>query len=173
MTKWVGFTATAMLLASVAHAQVAVDGVWVRATVPQQSGTGAFMQLKSESDMKLVEADSPVAEHVEIHEMAMDNHVMKMRQIPALPLPAGETVELKPGGYHIMLMDLHNQVKEGDVVPLTLTFENADGQRNSLEIEAPVRPLASDAHGHHHGGSHGHGDSHGADEHHAHEAKKR
>ena len=161
LIKWIGFTATA-ILASVAHAQVAIDGAWVRATVPQQSGTGAFMQLKSESDTKLVEADSPVAKHVEIHEMVMENHVMKMRQIRNLPLPAGETVELKPGGYHIMMMDLHKQVKDGDTVPLTLTFEGNDGQRNTMKIDAPVRPLASGADGHAHGHNHGGSSSHGA-----------
>ena len=161
LIRWIAVPA--LFVAAVAHAQVKVDGAWVRATVPQQSGTGAFMALTSEHDSKLVKADSPVAKHVEIHEMAMENQVMKMRQIQALPLPAGQKVELKPGGYHIMFMGLHAQVKEGDDVPLTLTFESADGKRSTMEIVATARPLASGAHGHSHGQAQGqpHGHAHG------------
>lgn len=158
LTKWAGFTISAFFIAAAAQAQVVVADPWVRATVPQQTGTGAFMKLTSDTDSKLVAADSPVAKHVEVHEMAMENHVMKMRQIPGLELPAGQTVELKPGGYHIMLIDLHEQVKEGQQVPLTLTFEAPDGGRSSLELQVPVRPLASGANGH---GAHGHSGGHG------------
>src|SRR5690606_19414360 len=157
-SKFAGIAVSTLFIAGVAHAQVNVQDAWVRATVPQQNGTGAFMKLTSPTDATLVDADSPVAEHVEIHEMAMENHVMKMRQIPGLELPAGKTVELKPGGYHIMLIDLHEQVKEGQQVPLTLTFEAPDGGRSSLELQVPVRPLASGANGH---GAHGHSGGHG------------
>ena len=111
------------LLASLAHAQVTVSEAWVRATVAQQKATGAFMQLQSAQDAKLVSAQSPVAGVTEVHEMAMDNGVMKMRPIPFLALPAGKAVELKPGGYHVMLMDLKGQVKDGDMVPVTLVVE--------------------------------------------------
>jgi len=164
--KWAGFTVSALFIASASHAQIVIGEPWVRATVPQQTGTGAFMTLTSETDTKLVAADSPVAEHVEVHEMTMEDNVMKMRQISGLALPAGQTVELKPGGYHIMLIDLHAQVKEGEQVPLTLTFEAADGQRSTLDLQAPVRPLASGAHGHGHGhGDHGHGGGHGHGDH--------
>jgi len=157
-------------MATAAQTQIVVGEPWVRATVPQQSGTGAFMTLTSPTDTTLVQADSPVAKHVEVHEMAMENHVMKMRQlVNGLPLAAGQTVELKPGGYHIMLIDLQGQVKEGEQVPLSLTFENADGQRNTIDIQAPVRPLASGAGGH--GGAHGH-DHHHAHDHGAHGAAK-
>lgn len=142
LSKWAGFTASALFIATSAHAQVTVQDPWVRATVPQQSGTGAFMRLTSPTDTSLVAADSPVAKHVEVHEMAMEGNVMKMRQVPSVALPAGKTVELKPGGYHIMLIDLHGQMKEDAQVPLTLTFENSDGVRSTLQIQAPVRPLA-------------------------------
>jgi len=77
--------------------------------------------------------------------MAMDNNVMKMRQIPALDLPAGKAVELKPGGYHLMLMDLKQQVKAGDTVPLTLVFEDKAGKRESVEVKAEVRALGAPA----------------------------
>jgi len=101
----------ALLVASLqASAQVDVSQAWVRATVAQQKATGAFLQLKAKSDSRLVEARSPVAGVVEIHEMAMDGSVMKMRAVPGLDLPAGKSVELKPGGYHIMLMDLKGAI---------------------------------------------------------------
>jgi periplasmic copper chaperone A len=134
----VAFSATAM-----AQSTVEIKDPWVRATVAQQKATGAFMQLTAKSDSKLVEAKSPVAGVVEIHEMSMEKDVMKMRQIPGLALPAGKAVDLKPGGYHVMLMDLKAQVKEGDVVPLTLVFEGKDGKRESVEIKAAAKPLAS------------------------------
>ena len=129
-----------------AHAQVTVKDPWVRATVPQQKATGAFMQITSGQDARLLEAKSPVAGVVEVHEMTMEKDVMKMRALPnGLELPAGKPVELKPGGYHVMLMDLKQQVKEGDVVPLTLIVEDKDKKRSTIEVKAPAKPLASAA----------------------------
>ena len=140
--KRIAFTLATLTLALAAQAQVTVGQPWVRATVPQQKATGAFMQLTAAQDVRLVAAQSPVAGTVEIHEMAMDGQVMKMRELKGgLPLPAGKTVELKPGGYHIMLMDLKAQVKEGETVPLTLVVEGKDGQRQNLDVKAPARPL--------------------------------
>jgi copper(I)-binding protein len=134
-------TLAALALAASAHAQVTVKDAWVRATVPQQKATGAFMQLTAAKDVKLVSARSPIAGVVEIHEMAMVDNVMKMRAVPGLDLPAGKAVDLKPGGYHVMLMDLKAQVKEGDGVPVTLVVEGKDGKRETLEIKATARPL--------------------------------
>ncbi|PKO59342.1 MAG: hypothetical protein CVU25_02395 [Betaproteobacteria bacterium HGW-Betaproteobacteria-19] len=133
----------AALISSAAVAQVAVTDPWVRATVPQQKATGAFMQITAPADARLVEARSPVANIVEIHEMVMEKDVMKMRALPGLDLPAGKTVELKPGGYHVMLIDLKAQVKEGDVVPMTVVIEGKDGKRESIELKAAARPLNS------------------------------
>ncbi len=130
--------AVTLLLAVPAAAQVAVTDPWIRGTVPGQMATGAFMQLKSAQDAKLVEARSPVAGVVEIHEMKLENNVMRMRAVPALDLPAGRTVELKPGGYHVMLMDLKQQMKEGELVPVTLVVESA-GKREAIEVKATVR----------------------------------
>ena len=124
-----------------ALAEVTVAEAWVRATVPAQKATGAFMHLKSDADARLVSAASPVAGVVEIHEMLLDKDVMTMTRIDGLDLPAGQSVELKPGGYHVMLMDLQAQVKEGDAVPLTLVVENKDGSRQTLEVTAPARAL--------------------------------
>jgi copper(I)-binding protein len=145
------------LLASLAHAQVSVKDAWVRATVAQQKATGAFMMLESKQEAKLVAAQSPVAGVVEVHEMAMDGGVMKMRPIPFLALPAGKAVELKPGGYHVMLMDLKGQVKDGDMVPVTLVVEGKDGKRQNIEVKAPARVMAQPAMKHEHGhGAHKH-----------------
>jgi copper(I)-binding protein len=126
------------------HAQVTVNDPWVRATVAQQKATGAFMQITSAQDARLVEVKSPVAGMVEVHEMTMEGNVMKMRALPnGLDLPAGKSVELKPGGYHVMLMDLKQQMKEGDIVAVTLVVEGRDKKRSFIEVKAPVRPLAS------------------------------
>lgn len=136
--------AAALTISAAAHAQIAVKDAWVRGTVAQQSATGAFMSLTADADARLVSASSPAAAVVEIHEMAMDGGVMKMRAVPALALPAGKPVELKPGGYHVMLMDLRKPLSAGDVVPITLTIEKS-GQRSTVEVKAPVRALTTGA----------------------------
>ena len=133
------------LAASTAFAQVQVKDPWVRGTVTQQKATGAFMHLSSPTDARLVSARSPVAGVVELHEMAMDKDVMKMRAVPWIDIPAGKGAELKPGGYHVMLMDLKQQLKEGETVPITLVVEGRDGKRQTLEVKAPVRPLGAPA----------------------------
>jgi copper(I)-binding protein len=124
-------------------AQVTVKDPWVRATVSAQKATGAFMQITSVQDARLVEASSPVAGVVEVHEMVMEKDVMKMRAVKGLDLPAGKTVELKPGGYHVMLMDLKEQMKEGATVPVTLVVEGKDKKRSTIEVKAPVKPLTT------------------------------
>jgi len=139
---------SALFLSLSASAQVTVKDAWVRATVAQQKATGAFMQLQSAQDARLISAQSPVAAVVEVHEMSMDGGVMKMRAVPNLALPAGKAVELKPGGYHVMLMDLKGQVKEGDTVPVTLVVEGQDGKRQSLKLDVPVRKAAVSAMNH-------------------------
>ena len=134
-----------LVLSGFAAAQVSVKDPWVRATVPQQKATGAFMQLETRQATRLIEARSPVAGVVEIHEMKMENNVMKMRQVDGLDVPAGKAVELKPGGYHVMLMDLKEQMKEGASVPVTLVFEGADKKRETVEVKATVRSLTGTA----------------------------
>jgi len=129
-----------------ASAQVVVNEVWVRATVAQQKATGAFMQIRAAKDSRLVAVSSSAVPQVELHEMSMQDSVMKMRQITSLELPAGKNVELKPGGYHIMLLDLKQAIKVGDSVPLTLVFEDKAGTRERVEIKAEVRALGAAAH---------------------------
>jgi len=142
------------LAATSALAQVTVKDPWVRATVPHQTATGAFMQLSSPADAKLVSASSPVAGVTELHEMKMEKDVMKMRPVPGIAIPAGKGAELKPGGYHVMLMNLKGQVKEGDTVPITLVVEGKDGKRETVEVKAAVRPINAPASGGDHGGMH-------------------
>jgi len=131
------------LLSVPAFAQTTVDDAWVRATVPGQPSTGAFMRITSSDDAKLLEAKSPVAKIVQIHQSKMDNDVMSMQPVEFVPLPAGKTVAIEPEGYHVMLIDLVGQVKEGDEVPLTLVVENAKGVKESVEVKAKARALNS------------------------------
>ena len=131
------------LAAGSAFAQTTVKDPWVRGTVAQQKATGMFAQITSMAGGKLVSASSPVAGVVEIHEMAMDGGVMKMRAIPGLELPAGKAVDLKPGGYHVMLMDLKQQLKAGETVTVTLVVQGKDGKSETLEVKAPVKPLTT------------------------------
>ena len=131
----------ALTTAAWAQTTVKVEDAWVRGTVATQKATGAFMRLTPSANARLVEAKSPVAGVVEIHEMAMENDVMRMRQVPGLDLAAGRTLELKPGGYHVMLMDLKQPLKGGEQVPITLVFEDAAKKRFTQEIKAPVTAL--------------------------------
>ena len=140
------FAALSLTLSAAAFSQVTVKDPWVRATVVQQKATGAFMQLTATQDMKLISITSPAAKTVEIHTMEMDKDVMKMRQIMSLDLPAGKTVELKPGSYHVMLMGLNAQVKEGDIVPLTLTVEGKDKKTQTIEVKAVSKAMNTSAH---------------------------
>lgn len=133
--------AATLVSASALAQQITVKEPWVRATVPQQKTTGAFMQLTADEDVRLVELRSAAARVVEVHEMAMEGNVMKMRALPVLALPAGVPVELKPGGHHLMLIDLVAPVTEGSTVPLTLVVEGKSGKRTTLEVAATVRPL--------------------------------
>lgn len=143
-------TAAAVLtLSTSAWAQTTVKEPWVRATVPQQKASGMFAQITSTTGGKLVSATSPAAGIVEIHEMKMEGDTMRMRAIDALDLPAGKPVDLKPGGYHVMLIDLKQQLKAGDTVPVTLVIQNATGQRETVEVKAPVRAMNTQAGGGH------------------------
>ena len=121
-----------------AQTTVKVDDAWVRGTVATQKATGAFMRLTPSANARLVEAKSPVAGVVEIHEMAMENDVMRMRQVPGLDLAAGRTLELKPGGYHVMLMQVVEPLKTGSTISVTLTFAKA----GDVVVEVPVQEEA-------------------------------
>ena len=131
-----------LLLAAVgtasAWAQVKVENAWARATVQGQKATGAFMKLTAPQATRLVAVSTPVAGVSEIHEMKMDSGVMKMRALPALELPANQAVELQPGGYHLMLMDLKAPLAKDSSVALTLTFKDAKGTETRQQVNVPV-----------------------------------
>jgi copper(I)-binding protein len=147
-----------LLLATIgctsAWAQVKVDKAWARATVQGQKATGAFMTITAPQATRLVAVSTPVAGVAEIHEMKMDAGVMKMRAMPALDLPANQAVELKPGGYHLMLMDLKAPLAKDNSVALTLTFKDAKGVETRQQVTVPVTTgmpqgsMPGHAHGH-------------------------
>ncbi len=141
----------AALSATNTYAQLTVNEPWVRATVAHQKATGAFMQITALQDARLVDVRSPLASTVEIHEMALRNNIMTMRPVSSLELPAGKSVELKPGGFHLMLFGLKQAIKEGDIVPVTLVIEGKDRQRQSIELKIPARALNSATAGSHQG----------------------
>ena len=143
-------TLVSVLLLSLpaAAAQVTVSDAWVRATMPGQKTSGAYLEIQSDVDARLVAVTSPVASRAEVHEMTMDGDVMRMREIGALDLPRGKPVALEPGGFHIMLLNLTRPIVSGAVVPLTLVIES-NGRRQTLEVKAVARAP-------HHRGSHGH-----------------
>ena len=139
---------SAALINGAATAQtVTVADAWVRATVAAQRATGAFLKLTVQgADATLIAASSPVAGVTQIHEMAMSEGVMRMREVTGgVPLKAGQIFELKPGGYHIMMMDLKQPVKAGDRVLLSLTFKQANGQQTTTQVDAEVRGLNGQA----------------------------
>ena len=117
---------------------IEVKDAWVRSSVQGQKASGAFMKITAKDGAKLVAASSPVAGVTEVHEMKMEGDVMKMRAVSALDLPAGKTVELKPGGYHVMLLDLKTTLKKDSTVPLTLVFRDAKGVQSKVELKVPV-----------------------------------
>ena len=133
---------SSMLVTAMAQT-VDVKNAWVRTSVPGQKATGAFMTLTAKDGAKLVNASSPVAGVVEVHEMKMDGDIMRMREVTGgLELPAGKAVDLKPGGYHVMLMDLKAALPKDSTVPMTLVFKDAKGVESKLELKLPVAAAA-------------------------------
>ena len=154
---------TTLCAASAFAQNVTVTDAWARATVQGQKATGAFMKITAKDNAKLVGVSSPVAGVAEIHEMKMEKDVMKMAALPSgLDLPAGKAVELKPGGYHVMLMDLKAPLAKDTTVPLTLTFQDAKGVKRNVELKLQVGMQAPMMQHHKQGepmqGGHHHGD---------------
>lgn len=121
---------------------VVVSDVWARASATQTSAAYLTIGNRTGEDDTLLEARSPVAGRVEIHDMTMEDMVMRMRRLDNLPVAAGESVQLAPGGKHIMLIGLSGPLEEGATVPLTLVFEKA----GELAVEAPVRAAGHTGH---------------------------
>lgn len=138
ISLWAAVAATLLSTAALAQT-VEVKGAWARATVQGQKASGAFMQLTAKDKAQLVSVSSPVAGVAEVHEMKMDGDVMKMRAVQGgLELPAGKAVDLKPGGFHVMLMDLKTPLVKDTTVPLTLVFKDSKGVEFKTEINVPV-----------------------------------
>lgn len=137
-----------------AAAPVTVLAPWARASVPGQSASGAFMTLVAQEPLTLVGASSPAAGFAEVHEMKMEGDLMRMRAVAGLELKPNQPVQLKPGGYHLMLMELKAPLAADTRVPLTLTFRTAAGEKRELALQVPVSATppreagAADAHGH-------------------------
>ena len=140
-----GLKTPALLLNVQAPAAVLVEQAWVRPSVPGQQGTGGYMKLTAREGQRVVGVSSPVAGVAEIHEMKMDGEVMKMRPVGALDLPAGKTVELKPGGLHLMLMDLKQALAPGSSVPVTLVVKDSRGVERRVETQLLVSPSSPGA----------------------------
>ncbi|MDY1045655.1 copper chaperone PCu(A)C [Pseudomonas coleopterorum] len=142
--------AVALSLSGYAMAQTTVEDAWARATVPGQPATGAFMTLTADSDSTLLSVQSPAAKDTQIHQSTMKGDVMSMLPVDEVSLPAGEPVVFDANGYHVMLMGLVKQVKEGDAVPLNLKIKNAQGEEETLEVNAVARALNATDHAHAH-----------------------
>ena len=121
---------------------VSVQDPYVRLAPPNAPATGAFMVIKNngDKDVKVLKADNPVSKVTELHTHLNEGGVMKMRPVPAIDVKAKSEAVLKPGSLHVMLIDLKAPMKEGDVVPMTLTFD--DGSTKQIEAKV-VRPMAA------------------------------
>jgi periplasmic copper chaperone A len=133
------------LATALSFAQVKVEGAWARPTVAGQQGGGGFMTVTSAVNDRLLGGSTPVARRFELHSMSMKGDVMEMRAIDGLDLPAGKTVELKPGGMHVMFIGLKQPLALGSKVPVTLKFEKAGEVKVEFEV---ANKLAAPAHKH-------------------------
>lgn len=125
--------------ATIAAEVVSVSNPWVRATVPGQNVAGAYLDITAKAPAALIAVECAVAARAELHTMAMAGGVMKMRPIEKLQLPANQTVNLKPGGPHVMLIGIKRELKPGGRVPLTLTVQDQKGVKSTITLDAEVR----------------------------------
>ena len=150
----------ALLIAAATHATahdfkagpISIGHPWARPTAAGQPVGGGFMKFSNGGAAadRLVAASAAVSARVELHTMRMEGDVMRMRQVDAIDLPANATVELKPGGLHLMLMGLKEPLKAGDTFPLTLRFEKAGEVVVTVNVEAPTAAAPEHGHGHKH-----------------------
>jgi hypothetical protein len=140
-TRWLLFTALLAGSPAWADGPVTVSGAWVRGTAGPQTSTGAFMSIRSSKDIDLIAVESPAAKSVSLHETIMAEGVARMRPVAKLKIPAGQTVELKPGAYHVMLEGLKKPLAKGASVPIILIFEDSDKKRFRIKTKAQVRAL--------------------------------
>jgi hypothetical protein len=119
-----------------AMAQVKIENAWTRATAPGAKIAAGYMTIRnaSKSADRLVGVSSPAAQKVEPHVTVKDGDIYRMREVKGYDIPAGGSFELKPGGAHLMLMNIKAPLKEGDKVPLTLRFEHAGEVKTELHV---------------------------------------
>lgn len=149
--KPLGALLLALLCMGQAQAQsVMVKDAWIRGMVPGQTATGAFMELTGKSNARLVGVSTPLTKTADVHNMTMENGVMKMFPVDGIDVPAGKTVRLAAGGYHVMLTNLQKPLNAGDKVPMKLTFELADKKRETVELSVEVRDIKGQSAAHQH-----------------------
>ena len=125
---------------TVATNTIKIEDAYTRATVPGQQVAGGFLKIENKGVAdQLISASSPVAGEVQLHEMAMDGNVMKMRQVKDIAVPAGGAVELKPGGLHLMFMNIKAPLTAGEIVPVKLRFAKA----GEVEVKMPVNAMGA------------------------------
>ena len=136
-----GVVALIGLLAGMAQAAdvIKVTDPWARATVPGQTVGGVYMEIVARERLRLTGVKSPAAESAAVHQMKMENGMMRMRAVPFLDLPAGKPVKLEPGGYHVMLFDLRQSLVTGQKLKLELTVEDGAKRQHQVVVEATVR----------------------------------
>ncbi len=147
--------AAAAIISQAAHAEagtvstvkspVTISEIWARPTIPGGNVSAAYMQIRSSAPIKLLKVDAAIAGNVEIHNMNMKDGVMEMKAVDAIDVPANKIVELKPGGYHVMLMMLSKPINKGDSVPLKLTFEGGDKKTFTIDVNAKAGDKVSAA----------------------------
>jgi hypothetical protein len=118
--------------------EINITDNWVRSTAEGQDVGAAYMTITSASDTSLVKVESSATDGVEIHNMSMENGVMKMRMLEQLDLKANSPNKLAPGGFHLMLFDLKQPLKAGETVSFTLHFKNKAGKENLETIKSPI-----------------------------------
>ena len=123
-----------------------VSESWIKTTIPGSAVSAAYMQINSPTPLKLIKAESPVAAMVEIHDMKMNAGVMEMKALDAIDVPANKAVTLKPGGMHVMLMNVKKPINKGDKIPMTLTFEGANKKAVLVKLELVARESAAARH---------------------------
>jgi len=119
---------------------VSVQDPYVRLAPPNAPATGAFMVIKNngDKDVKVVKADNPMSKATELHTHLNEGGVMKMRPVAAIEIKAKGEAVLKPGGLHVMLIDLKAAMQEGDSVPITLTFDDGSSKQVDAKVVRPV-----------------------------------
>ncbi|RJG07367.1 copper chaperone PCu(A)C [Noviherbaspirillum cavernae] len=135
------FASILAAIAPIAFADITINEPWARATVPGQPVGAVYMKISSPAAVSLVDVQTDVAKDVQVHTMKMENGVMKMRDHGQLEVPAGQTVELAPGGVHLMLLGLKKPLVAGEPVTVKMTFQDAKNTRSTSTVTVPIRAI--------------------------------